>query len=199
MAPIRAEDEYGGQRVTLVAHLGRARLRVQVDVGSGDAPSPAPEWLEYPTLLDMPRPHLRAYRPETAIAEKVHAMVLLGSKNSRMRDFFDVHALSARCAFRGKLLVAAVRSTFERRRTAIPLESPIALTPGFAELDGKQAQWTGYLRRYRIASAPEDLGETIASVAMFVWPVLEAAGAQGEFRTTWSPGGPWQPRQLADE
>lgn len=33
VAAIRPEDAYGGQRVTLFAHLGPARLRVQVDVG----------------------------------------------------------------------------------------------------------------------------------------------------------------------
>ena len=66
---IRPEDDYGGQRVTLFGHLGPALLRVQVDVGNGDAVSPEPEWLEYPSLLDLPRPRLRAYRPETVIAE----------------------------------------------------------------------------------------------------------------------------------
>lgn len=49
--PIRAEDAYGGRRVTLVATLGAARLRVQVDVGIGDAVVPPPVWLEYPGLL----------------------------------------------------------------------------------------------------------------------------------------------------
>ena len=74
VAAIRPEDAYGGQRVTLVAHLGSARLRVQVDVGIGDAVTPDPEWLDYPSLLDLPRPRLRVYRRETAIAEKVHAI-----------------------------------------------------------------------------------------------------------------------------
>ncbi len=59
-----------------------------------DAVSPEPVWLEYPALLDFPRPRLRAYRRETAIAEKLHAMVVLGEANSRMRDFFDIHALA---------------------------------------------------------------------------------------------------------
>jgi hypothetical protein len=62
---IRPEDEYGGQRVTLLGHLGPARLRVQVDVGIGDAVVPEPEWLDYPSLLDLPRPRLRVYRQET--------------------------------------------------------------------------------------------------------------------------------------
>ena len=60
----------------------------------GDAVVPEPEWLDYPGLLDFPQARLRAYRLETAIAEKLHAMAVLGEINSRTRDFFDVYALA---------------------------------------------------------------------------------------------------------
>jgi hypothetical protein len=86
--PIRPEDAYGGHRVTLLARRGAARIRVQVDAGIGDDVVPEPEWLDNPSLLDLPRPRLRAYRPATPIAEMVHATAVLGSKESRMRDFF---------------------------------------------------------------------------------------------------------------
>ncbi|MGH7503936.1 MAG: nucleotidyl transferase AbiEii/AbiGii toxin family protein [Longimicrobiales bacterium] len=154
VAAIRPEEAYGGQRVTLVARLGRDRLQVQVDVGIGDAVTPAPEWLDYPSLLDLPRPCLRAYRPETAIAERVHAMVTLGSKNNRMRDFFDIHVLAAQMSFEGELLARALHLTFERRRTPIPADAPIALTAGFADIEGKDAQRTAFVRRNRLTTAP---------------------------------------------
>jgi len=85
VAPVREEDAYGGQRVTLQARIGAARLSVQVDIGIGDAVTPAPEWLEYPTLLDLPRPRLRAYPRETVLAEKLHAMVASESSASMTR------------------------------------------------------------------------------------------------------------------
>jgi len=191
VAAIRREDPYGGQRLTLLAHLGPARLRVQVDVGSGDAVTPEPEWLEYPSLLDLPRPRIRAYRPETAIAEKVHAMVTLGSKNSRMRDFFDIHALAMHLSFDGATLAAALHTTFEQRGTEIPATQPLALTPAFVEVDGKGAQWAGFLRRSRITTAPADLESVIDGLSPFVGPVLTAL-ARGESHSgTWPPGGPW--------
>ena len=56
---IREEDAYGGRRVTLRGVLGRARLHVQIDVGIGDAVYPAPEVVEYPSMLDLPRPRLK--------------------------------------------------------------------------------------------------------------------------------------------
>lgn len=191
VAAIRAEDEYGGQRVTLLARLGTARLRVQVDIGVGDAVSPDPEWLTYPSMLDLPRPRLRAYRPATTVAEKVHAMVLLGARNSRMRDFFDVHALAARQPFEGEELAGAMRVTFERRRTPVPTVVPLALTPGFAAVEGKEEQWRGFIRKSRIANAPA-LAVVIESVTPFAAPALSAAGANRPFPFRWPPGGPWE-------
>jgi len=199
VAAIRPEDDYGGQRVTLLGRLGPARLRVQVDVGIGDAVSPEPEWLEYPSLLDLPRPRLRAYRPETAIAEKVHAMVVLGAKNSRMRDFFDVHALAMRESFDGDTLTRSLRATFERRRTEIPTELPIALTSAFTDVESKRAQWFGFMRRIRPSAATEDLGSVISLIAVFVGPALVAAARDRGYPFRWKPGGPWAPLETAVE
>jgi len=188
------EDAYGGQRATLEARLGNARLHVQVDVGVGDAVSPEPEWLEYPGMLDFPRPRLLAYRPETSIAEKVHAMVTLGEANSRMRDFFDVSALAARMSFDGAVLARSLRSTFERRGRIFPAEAPVALTPAFAEIPGKRSQWTAFVRRNRLEAASADLAVVIEQVVRFVKPVLAAAMKGDEFAASWSPGGPWTPK-----
>jgi hypothetical protein len=189
---IRAEDPYGGQRATFVGYLGATRLSVQVDVGIGDAVEPEPELLDYPSLLDLPRPRLRAYRPETAIAEKLHAMVTLGASNSRMRDFFDISALAARESFDGAILARAVRATFGRRGTPIPAGAPLALTAAFAAIEGKQAQWSAYIRKNAIRSAPESLALVIPKIRELLEPVIAAARTSDAFTGTWSPGGPWR-------
>lgn len=191
--PIRQEDSYGGHRITLQARLGRAEIRVQVDVGIGDAVTPDPVWLEYPSLLDAPRARLRAYRQETTIAEKLHAMVVLGEFNSRMKDFFDIDALAAREPFEGRVLVDAARATFARRGTPIPSTLPLALTPAFGELGEKRAQWAGFIKKNRISTASKELGPVIDRLADFLGPVIEAARQGGAVDTFWSPGGPWRP------
>jgi hypothetical protein len=190
--PIRPEDAYGGRRVVLRASLGSARLLVQLDVGVGDSVTPEPEWLDYPSLLDLPSPRLRAYPPEAVVAEKLHAMVVLGSKNSRMRDFFDVHSLAERRTFDGRRLVSALRSTFERRRTSLPDAVPIALTSGFAEVEGKRQQWSAFLSRNRIAGSSMPLLNVVHGIAMFLGPVIDAARTRQPFEFTWPAGGPWQ-------
>ncbi len=195
VAAIRPEDAYGGKRVTLQSHLGAARLRVQVDVGIGDVVSPEPEWLDYPSLLDFPRPRLRAYRPETTIAEKLHAMVVLGSKNSRMRDFFDIYVLSQRVTFEARPLVQALRATFERRHTPLPGGLPLALTGEFATGREKRAQWRGFLGKNGLTTAPEDLGIVINRVAAFLGPAIDAAGRISDLNATWRPGRRWMQRK----
>ena len=153
VAPIREEDAYGGRRVTLRAELGAAKLTIQVDIGIGDAVTPGPQWLEYPSLLDLPRPRLRAYPRETVVAEKLHAMVLLGTRNSRMKDYFDVYALLREDKMDATELAHAIAATFERRRTPLPDGVPAGLGKSFVGDATKQAQWRAFLSKNRL-SAP---------------------------------------------
>jgi hypothetical protein len=195
VAAIRAEDEYGGQRVSLKGHLGNARLRVQVDIGTGDSVPPPAEWIAYPSLLDFPRPRLRAYRPETAIAEKVHAMVVLDLQNSRMKDFFDVWRLAQTYDFGGDLLVASLRDTFARRKTAIPPGLPTALTPAFVQNPAKAQQWQAFLTKSSLHHITDDLATVNSFIARFIGPILDAAHESAAFDMTWPSGGPWQTGQ----
>ena len=195
VGPIRRGDEHGGMRVHLQGRLGKARLFLQVDVGIGDSVEPPPEWLAYPSLLGFPGPRLRAYRPETTIAEKLHAMVTLGEANSRMRDYFDVYSLSQRLGFEGDSLAAAVRSTFVKRGTPIPRELPVALTAQFGASRDKQMQWEAFVKKGDIVSAPIDLHLVVERVAAFLLPVIRGTGDRSGHKVHWEPEGPWTPRK----
>ena len=173
VAPIREEDAYGGRRVTLQASLGAARLKIQVDVGIGDAVTPDPQWLEYPSLLDLPRPRLRAYPRETVVAEKLHAMVLLGARNSRMKDYFDVYALLREDALDPEQLMQAIAATFARRRTAVPESIPAGLNEGFATAATNQTQWRAFLDKNRL-SAPA-LEEIVTAIRERLAAPLDSA------------------------
>lgn len=152
--PIREELEYGGSRLRTTAALAGARIPVVVDIGFGDAIEPGAEDIELPVLLEMPSPRLRAYPQETVIAEKVHAMVVLGLANSRMKDYYDVWMLTSALDLDPERLRRAVVATFERRNTAIPLALPDGLSEAFAEDSGKLRQWEAFARNLS-GSAPE--------------------------------------------
>jgi len=188
---IREDVIYDGIRVTLEARLGQARLRLQVDVGFGDAVSPPPQKIAYPTLLGHPAPEISAYRPETVIAEKLHAMVTLGIANSRMKDFFDVRWCSQHLDFDCAALAVSLRDTFASRGTPIPTTAPIALTSGFASDSAKQAQWRAFVRRSGLAETDLELATVVDDVAAFLLPVVALATGATTGTARWSGGGPW--------
>ncbi len=97
---MREEVEYGGSRLRTTVALAGARVPITMDIGFGDAVEPGVEDIDLPVLLDMPSPHLRAYPPETVIAEKFQAKVALGRANNRMKDYYDVWMLTSRFELR---------------------------------------------------------------------------------------------------
>jgi predicted nucleotidyltransferase component of viral defense system len=143
---IREEVEYGGSRIRTTAALAGARIPITVDIGFGDAVEPGVEDIDLPVLLDMPSPHLRAYPPETVIAEKFHAMVVLGWANSRMKDYYDVWMLTSAFDIEHARLRRAIVATFARRSTVIPAEVPDGLSDAFGTDPGKQRQWDAFAR-----------------------------------------------------
>jgi predicted nucleotidyltransferase component of viral defense system len=170
---IREELEYGGLRLKTFATIDGARIRVIVDIGFGDAVEPSE--IVLPVLLDLPAPTLRAYPPETVIAEKFQAMVMLGRANSRMKDFYDIWVLSRSHSFGGDELARAIRATFDRRKTDVPTTPPDCLTQAFAGDPTKMQQWSSFVAD--VAAKPGSLADVIADLAAFL--MLHAEEAEG--------------------
>lgn len=189
-ARIREDQEYEGVRVMLEAYLDSARISLQVDVGFGDVVTPAPKHEALPTLLDMEPPRPQVYPRETVVAEKYHAMVRLGIANSRMKDFYDLWFLAESFSFEGPVLAEAIQRTFERRRTNVPAEPPLALTDVFAEDREKSRQWQALIRRGQLG-ADVSLTTVIEVLRRFLLPP-SAAIARGErFEKKWVAGDAW--------
>jgi hypothetical protein len=184
--PIREDSFYGGLRVRLIARIGSARCNLQVDVGFGDAVTPQPETVRYPTLLSgFASPVLRAYPVYTVIAEKYHAMVVLGLANSRMKDFYDLAVIAARTELDGATLAKAIAATFMRRSTALPIELPMALTPAFGIDPAKQRQWMAFLARNRLVAV--SLADTVGLLYTVLWPATQVAAIGSAATARWLP------------
>lgn len=188
--PIRADQEYGGIRVTVDSGVAAARVRLQVDVGFGDAITPEAVVAELPTLLEFAPPRLRVYPRETVVSEKLEAMVTLGLLNSRMKDFYDLSVLSRTFAFDGALLQRAIRATLERRGTPLPASMPVALTEEFAGDATKQTQWKAFCRKSG-ATSVGNLPAVVMEIERFLGEPLLAASRGEDFRRSWPVGGPW--------
>ena len=190
---IRGVEEYRGQRVRLLALLGNARISLQIDVGFGDAVIPPADEVEYPTILDLPAPRIRAYPREAVVAEKFQAMVVLGIVKSRMKDFYDVDLLARTFPFEGARLSRAIQATFDRRQTSLPTEVPSALSDEFLRDRSRLNQWEAFLRKATVDPGGRPLDKTVVMIRSFVMPPTAALARQEDFDANWPPGGPWQP------
>lgn len=168
---IRQADEYGGRRVNLRAVIGRSRISVQIDIGIGDALSPPPVEVQLTSLLDFPAPRMRAYRPETSIAEKFHAIVVLGMANTRMKDFYDIDLLAANLSFDRATLRTAIEQTFLRRATPLPVDVPDGLSAEFASDPRRQLQWESFVARIP-GRHPGGFEDVVQRVRGFLLPLL---------------------------
>lgn len=192
VSPIREGQLYEGRRVRLRAFLDRARATVLMDIAFGDAVTP--ERVTMPTLLeDLPAPDLLAYPLVSVIAEKFEAMVQLGIRNSRMKDFYDIWALSETFDVSGPDLMEAVERCFERRRTRWTGDVPDALTVAFYADSERGRRWHAYSDQGNLLSPPprsfEDIGLRIRE---FLGPVRERILYREDFEMNWPGGGPWR-------
>ena len=170
---IRKEAGYGGIRVMTAGDLARARCKTQIDVGFGDAVTPAPVDSVYPVLLDdLPAPRLLVYPKYTVIAEKLHAIALLGMTNSRLKDYFDLSVLLDRETLDTDLLAQAIKATFERRGMPALESLPIGLTDEFANDASRQALWLAFLRKNDLALEP--LPAIVGKLRVSLMPVLQS-------------------------
>ena len=185
---ITENADYEGIRIRLRGALGSAKINMQIDIGFGDIVYPEPEKLDFPTMLNSPAPRLLCYSRESSISEKLEAMVKLGMLNSRMKDFYDIWLLSRQFDFDGVKLTEAIRLTFERRGTQLPLK-----VEAFAEpfIEAKQTQWAAFWKRLQQDHVPTSFGEITALVDRFLSPIVAALSSDRPRPINWTAPGPW--------
>lgn len=187
---IKEDAEYEGVRVRFHATLAKARIPMQIDIGFGDVIVPKPGKVEYPAMLEFPPPVLRAYPKEAVVAEKLEALTVLGTLNSRMKDYYDLALLARLYPFDGAVLVEAIGATFRHRGTEIEAE-PVGLTAAFLSNPARVVQWRAFIRRSRLAPK-STLEEVVEQVRHFAAAPLASAASDRAFGLNWQPGGPWR-------
>jgi hypothetical protein len=66
--------------------------------------------------------------------------------NSRMKDYYDVWMLVTSFDMKVDRMQQAIRATFARRETEVPLTVPEGLSAAFADDPTKQRQWQAFTR-----------------------------------------------------
>ncbi len=175
---IRKEAGYAGVRVLIGAELAGARVKTQVDVGFGDAVTPGPIQAVYPVMLDdFPAPTLQTYPVYTVVAEKLHAIALLGMTNSRLKDYLDLSVLLERETLDADILAKAIAGTFQRRSMPVPATLPVGLSDEFANDASRQALWRAFLKKNQLNGVL--LPELVAVLRVGLEPALQQAVSVG--------------------
>ena len=170
---IKEEEKYQGVRVHIECGFHTVKNRIQIDIGFGDIITPKAQVVDYPTLLTESQPiKIQAYSIETIIAEKLHAMVVLAYANSRMKDFYDLYVLIQSEKLSTKSLEQAIKATFERRQTKIPLQV-LLFDPAFGLDEKFNLLWNQFLKKNKLSLAAE-FKDIVSLIKTEFEPILNA-------------------------
>lgn len=190
---IKENADYEGVRIKFKGFLERSRIPMQIDVGFGDVVYPKPETIDYPVILDFPKPRLKGYPIESVVAEKFEAMVKLGLLNSRMKDFYDLWLMTRQFDFHGLTLAQAIQRTFSHRKTELPSQTPLFAEEIYDEKSDRQILWKAFLRKNQFKHVPERLKEAALDIEKFLAKPVEVIGKKTAFEFKWKAPGQWRP------
>ena len=189
---IKEDADYEGVRIKFIGLLERSRISMQIDIGFGDVIHPGIKVIDYPVILDLPKPHLNGYPAESVVSEKFEAMVKLGLVNSRMKDFYDVWLIMRQFNFDGLVLVEALKKTFEHRKTDIPIGKSLFVQEIYNEGSDRQALWKMFLEKGGIKHAPDKLAVIAKEIDKFLIEPIGALNKKIKFNNEWKAPGPWK-------
>ena len=145
---------YSGIRVAMEARIDRTRIPMKLDFSTGDAVTPQAVEFGYPLLLEPGTIKVNAYNLETLLAEKLETALSLGTVNTRMRDFYDMHVLLEhyRDRIRPAILIEAFRATCESRATGIVAQQGPEIIDEIRMSAHMSGQWDRYRSRFSYAA-----------------------------------------------
>ena len=189
---IAIEKKYPGVRIKLMGRIGNVRVPFSVDVGIDDVVFPLPKKRKITTRLpDFVSPEIYTYSLESAVAEKLDAILQRMETTSRMKDFYDIYYLSKVFDFDGETLSKAIQATLSHRKRVLNPEA-------FDEIleFGKNPVMTNRWKAFEPAQNPTlDFNEVLKEIAIFLEPVYHAVLKEDPFVLAWNhEQGAWNPR-----
>lgn len=162
--------DYHGLNVKIFAYLDRTQIPISIDIGYGDVVYPDSIEIEFPTILDNEVPKIQAYSLETAIAEKLEAIVSNGFDNSRYKDFYDIYILGNNYSINSESLRDAIIETFNNRNTELSINVD-AFSPDFYNSPVHITRWNSFVKKKKI-EVDVSLEDTIKYIKDLVLPLI---------------------------
>ena len=121
---LKTQGDYGGIGLSFRGGLGEPPAKISkaqlihIDLGIGDPVTPAPRLISTSFTIGEGNLTWQVYPVETILAEKLHAMVILGDRNSRAKDVYDVQLFLPQA--NPTMLREAIKATFTFRGDQLP-------------------------------------------------------------------------------
>ena len=151
---IREAADYPGFRVAIEAVLDKTRQIFKVDITTGDVITPREIEYSYRLMFENRSIRILAYNLETVLAEKFETIISRGVTNTRMRDFYDIHILTAskHTALDARSFTDALKQTGQKRGTIAQFADAVKIIRTIAESSAMSNLWTRYQKSYSYAA-----------------------------------------------
>jgi predicted nucleotidyltransferase component of viral defense system len=177
---IKEGADFDGVRIKVPYKMDTIKGYFSIDIGFGDKIINGPYEIDYPTLLDFPSPKIFVYSFDSAVAEKLEAIVKLNFITSRLKDFYDLIFIAENNSFNRNVLSEAVIETFGNRGTNLE-DRHIIFDAVFKNNQQKQIQWASFIQLNKL-DLKISFYEAVTKIQSFIEPIFE-----GKTRNNWNP------------
>lgn len=175
--------EYHGVRVNLIGIIGRTRTPFSIDFGVGDIVIPSPVERTLPVLLpNFEQPKILTYSLESAVAEKVDAIITLMETTGRMKDFYDIYYIATTFDFEGRQLQEALYETLTNRGRSYEKDS-ISDILRLTKEPEIQKRWSNFCNK--ILNYELNFTDVVSIIITFILPPYESILLEDEFFKKW--------------
>lgn len=181
---IAIEKKYKGVSASMVVKIKNTRTGINIDFGFGDTIVPEPDKRTFPTQVKgFNAPEIRCYPIETIIAEKIDAILDRMELTSRMKDYFDIFFIQQNFNFNGKILVEAIRKSFENRHRDFNNERFQRIIQ-LQDDSAMNTKWQAFLRKSKLSNV--DFPKVIEDMQNFLQLPLNAVFSKTDFNLAWN-------------
>ncbi len=154
---IRQEDEYGGNKYSIIGKLENLKVSLEIDISTGDEITPKELKYEYDSLFEDKAIYIDSYNIETILAEKIETILRRGQYNARMKDYYDIYFFLTKLKYEINLdiLKDAIKNTFTQREAFDYLKDYEQILDGIVLQERMQDYWNTYKVKNKYAQEIE--------------------------------------------
>ena len=166
LGSIMDEFEYPGIQVRLEGYLGKIKQPFKIDISTDDEITPSAVEYSYKLMFEERSIMLYSYNVETFLAEKIQTVLVRNAANTRMRDYFDIYAVSMQADYSEEILKQAFKATCIKRGTDFTDESIKTLLDNIRNSEDLSTEWEYYIKKNYYVELTWD--EAVRYVCSFV-------------------------------